>query len=156
MWPLYLVLFVRVYWDISRYGRLGLCVPTCLISKGGFLPPKQCTPIYSAHEAQQYNPSITPILLSHTSTFMFLFGAEARRVIVFFSSIFFHNGAHDVTNHTSFCFSPPKQIKKNHSTASLCGVLVHASNVFFKLYSQLHKHVMLTESVFGLSRACLL
>jgi len=68
---------------------------------------------------------------------MFLFGAEARRVIVFFSSIFFHNGAHDVTNHTSFCFSPPKQIKKNHSTASLCGVLVHASNVFFKLYSQL-------------------
>ena len=43
---------------------------------------------------------------------MFIFGAEARRVIVFFSSIFFHNGAHDVTNHTSFCFSPPKQIKK--------------------------------------------
>jgi len=45
MWSLYLVLLVRVYWDISRYGRLGLCVPTCLISKGGFLPPKQCTPI---------------------------------------------------------------------------------------------------------------
>jgi len=55
----------------------------------------------------------------------------------FFLVNFFHNGAHDVTNHTSFCFSPPKQIKKNHSTASLCGVLVHASNVFFKLYSQL-------------------
>jgi len=36
---------VRVYWDISRYGRLGLCIPTCLISKGGFLPRKQCTPI---------------------------------------------------------------------------------------------------------------
>jgi hypothetical protein len=42
----YLVDYARVYWDISKYGRLGsYVIPTCLISIGGFLHLKQCTPI---------------------------------------------------------------------------------------------------------------
>jgi len=33
-----------IYWDISRYGRLRSFVTlTCLISKIGYFPPKQCT-----------------------------------------------------------------------------------------------------------------
>lgn len=37
---------VRVYWDISRYDRLGsFAIPACLISKANFLSPEQCTPI---------------------------------------------------------------------------------------------------------------
>jgi hypothetical protein len=42
----HLVDYARVYWDISKYGRLGsYVIPTCLISIGGFLHLKQCTPI---------------------------------------------------------------------------------------------------------------
>ena len=86
----------------------------------------------SAIQSIHYTNSILPHFYFHVS-----FWCGGQKGYSFFLVNFFHNGAHDVTNHTSFCFSPPKQIKKNHSTASLCGVLVHASNVFFKLYSQL-------------------
>ena len=61
----------------------------------------------SAIQSIHYTNSILPHFYFHVS-----FWCGGQKGYSFFLVNFFHNGAHDVTNHTSFCFSPPKQIKK--------------------------------------------